>query len=315
LFEAHKFFMGIELRESEFPMDSILSSKDTAVLPKKTPNEIHIAGAQGNDGKTIPSSTPISDPTEVLWKNSEASSSLHAQYHAAKLAVCALSRTINTLVDGQAAIGKEAVKEAYSFSIKCMDNKTEAAILSGWEEASLPQNANPYCQPLKMLIDKKNNIIQSRISIWARVFEFAHGAGIKPESFLGYVDRNSGMRNWYNAIVADERKKKAANDNEPDTKPINAGGGDEGDTKDDNGDSNDTEKPFNSLEISFAERIHGIDNLGLVAFDIDTLMFNSAAMDALRQIPGYGGVVEASTGKCRSFIDDNDQHLTGKEGS
>jgi hypothetical protein len=305
--------MGIELRESEFQMNSILSSKDTAVLPKTTLNAMHVATADGNDGRTIPSSSPIPDPTEVLWKDSEASNSLHAQYHAAKLAVCALSRTINTLVDGQAAIGKEAVKEAYSFSVKCMDNKTEAAMLSGWEEARLPQNANPYCQPLKMLIDKTNKDIQSRISIWARVFKVAHGAGIKPGSFLKHVDRNGGMRKWYDAIVLAEKKKKAANDNEPDTKPINAGGGDEGDAGGDNRDSNDTEKPINSQEITFAERIHRIDNLGLVAVDIDALESNSAAMNALQKIPGFGGIIEASTDNCRSFINVNGLRLTGKE--
>jgi hypothetical protein len=238
---------------------------------------------------------------------------LLTRYRTAKLAVGELGRSINALADGQSGIGRDAVKEAYAFSIECMDDKKAASMLSGWKEASLPKNANAYCQPLKMLVDKTNNVIQTRISIWARVFEVAHSADIDPDTLSKHIERNGGMRKWYDAIVLAEKKKKAANDNEPDTKPINAGGGDEGDAGGDNRDSNDTEHPFNSPEVSFAERIHGIDNLGLVAVDMDALESNSAAMNALQKIPGFGGIIEASTGNCRSFIDDNDSRLTGNE--
>jgi hypothetical protein len=61
------------------------------------------------------------------------------------------------------------VHEVEYVSPACMDNPAEAAQLPGWGDAAVQAGTNPYFQPLKMLVDDMNNVIQSRISIWEKV--------------------------------------------------------------------------------------------------------------------------------------------------
>jgi hypothetical protein len=227
-------------------------------------------------------------------------STLLAQFRAAKDAIGNLNSMVNNLLDGQGGAGRRATQAAYAFTIACMDNPAEAAKLPGWGDAAVQAGANPYFQPLKMLVDDMNNVIQSRISIWAKVFRVAHEAGITAEKFLEHLKRNHGMRRWYDAIVLAD---KAANGNVPKA----------GTNKSSTGRTT-TAKPKAPppVPIDIAQRVADTTQITYAIIDMDLLICDSDTKADLESNPAFLGIVQVPNGICRSFLNDNDPRFAMK---
>ncbi len=227
-------------------------------------------------------------------------STLLALERAAKGAIANLNSMVNNLVDGQGGAGRRAIQAAYAFTVACLDNPAEAAKLPGWDGAAVQPGANPCVQPLKLLVDDMNNIIQSRISIWAKVIRGAHGAGIKPEYFLEHLNRNHGMRKWYDSIVLAE---KAANGNVPKA----------GTNKSSTG-STATPKPKAPppVPVDIVQRVADTTQITYAIIDMDLLICDSDTKADLESNPAFIGIVQVANDDCRAFLNDNDPRFTMK---
>lgn len=224
-------------------------------------------------------------------------STLMPQLRTAKDAIGNLNSIVDNLVDGQGGAGRRATQAAYTFTAACMDNPAQAAKLPGWDDAAVQASANPCCQPLKMLVDDMDNIIQSRISIWAKVFRGAHDAGIEPDKFLEHLKRNHGMRRWYDAIgLAD----KAVNDNA--TKA--------GTNKSSTG-CTATSKPKVPLPvpIDIVQRVADTTQITYAIIDKDLLICDSGAKADLESNPAVLGFAQVANDDCRAFLNDNDSRF------
>ena len=221
---------------------------------------------------------------------------LLAQYRAARESLSRVDSEVNNLLDGQNAIGGKALVAAYSFTIACMERPAEAAKLPGWQDAAVQPGANPYCQPLKLLAGDMDKIIQSRISIWAKVFAHAHAAQIKPEHFLEHRKRNSGMRRWYDFINA-SGSTTAANNNQAGGGRKSSGAGGKG-------------KKFTPVDI-VAEATKA-KRIAMVMVDLDAYLCDGKAQSELESNPVVIGLVQATPTKCREFVVDNDSRFNRK---
>lgn len=222
---------------------------------------------------------------------------LRAQYRAAKDAISSLNSIVNTLLDGQGGIGRRAALIAYSFTIACMDSPVKAAKLPGWDDAAVQPGANPYCQPLKMLADDMNNVVQSKISIWAGVYRHAHDAGITPEHFLEHLKRNHGMRRWYDAI---NTKAKAANDNRKKGGSQTSPGGVR------------TPKVPHPVPIDIVQRVADTTQITYAIIDMDVLLCDSDAKAELDSNSAVLGFVQVANDNCLTFLSDNDPRFAIK---
>ena len=222
------------------------------------------------------------------------------QFRAARGAVTNLKSVVSNLLNGQGGAGRRATQTAYAFTVACMDNPAEAAKLPGWDDAAVQASANSYTQPLKMLVDDMDNIIQSRISIWVKVFRGAHKAGITPEHFLEHLKRNHGMRRWYDAIVLAD---KAANGNVP---KVGANKSSTGSTA--------TPKPKAppSVPVDIVQRVADTTQITYAIIDKDMLICDSATKADLESNPAVLGFVLAANDDCRAFLNDNDSRFTKK---
>jgi len=226
---------------------------------------------------------------------------LLAQYRDARESLANLDSAVTNLLEGQNAIGGKALVAAYSFTIACMERSAEAAKLPGWKDAAVQPGANPYCQPLKLLAGDMDKIIQSRITIWAKVFADAHAAKIKPQDFLEHRKRNNGMRRWYDFINTSAKVNGTeANDNRPSggsRKPAGCGG------KEKRG------------PIDVAQRLNNASRAAVVVIDMAVLMNDAAAKASLESNPAFVGIVKAGDTKCRAFAQDNDARFTIVKGA
>lgn len=223
-------------------------------------------------------------------------STLLAQYRATKDAIANLNSMVNNLLDGQGGAGRRAMQAAYVFTVACMDNPAEAAKLPGWGDAAVQAGANPYGQPMKMLVEDMNNIIQCRISIWAKVFRGAHGAGITADKFLQHLKRNHGMRRLYDAIVLAE---KAANDNGTNAGIVKSSTG-----------STATAKPKAPppvpVPIDIVQRVADTTQITCAIIDMDLLICDSDTKADLESNPAVLGFAKVANDDCRAFLNDND---------
>lgn len=221
-------------------------------------------------------------------------STLLALQRAAKDAIGSLNSMVNNLLDGQGGAGRKAVQAAYALTVACMDNPAEATKLPGWDAAAVQASANPYCQPLKMLVGDMDNTIQSRISIWAKVFRGAHDAGIPPDKFLEHLKRNHGMRKWYDAIVL---AGKPVNDNGP----KGGGGSSRG------GAAARPPSPASvSVPIDIAQRVGDAKQITYAIIDMDMLICDSDTKADLESNPAVIGFAQVANDDCRAFLNDND---------
>ncbi len=225
---------------------------------------------------------------------------LLAQYRAARDSLSRMDSEVTSLLDGQNAIGGRAVLAAYAFATACMDKPAQAAKLPGWKDAAVQPGANPYCQPLKLLAGDMDKIIQSRISIWAKVFAHAHAAKIKPEHFLEHRNRNSGMRRWYDFINA-SGSTTAANDNK-------AGGG-SGKATGAGGKATTNGKAPKSTPVDFVAGFKKAKRIGFVMVDLDVYMCDGDAQAQLESNSAFIGLVKSAPPKCSMFIADNDNRF------
>jgi hypothetical protein len=241
--------------------------------------------APANDNGFAAANPPIATkPTTLL-----------AQYRAAKDALSSLNSFVTNLLDGQHVYGRRATLAAYTFATACMDNPADAAKLSGWADAAVQSGANPYCQPMKLLVGEIDIALQSKISIWAKVFRDAHTAGITPERFLEHLKRNHGMRRWYDRI---NMKTRAANDNG--TK-IGSGNG--------SGAKPTTPPP---VPIDITQRVKDIAEITYAIIDRNLLLCDSDAKADLDSNPAVLGFVQAANDDCRAFLNDNDPRFAIK---
>ena len=221
-------------------------------------------------------------------------STLIAQHRAAKDAFSSLNNVVNNLLDGQGGIGRRAMQVGYSFTIACMDNLEEAAKLQGWDDAAVQTGANPYCQPLKMLAEDMNPAIQTKISIWAKVFQSAHGVGITPDKFLEHLKRNHGMRRWYDAICLAE---KSTNDNGKKDgigKPSSGGGG------------GGKPKTLPPVPIDIVQRVGEAKKITYAIIDMDLLLCDSDAKAELEANLAFIGFAQVANDDCLAFLNNND---------
>lgn len=225
--------------------------------------------------------------------------SLKALLRAAKEDLTHVSSAVFNLLDGQDGLGGKALVSAYTFATACMERRAEAVLLPGWKEAAVQSGANPYCQPLKLLAGELDNIIQSRISIWAKVFAHAHKAKIKPEDFLAHRKRNHGMRRWYDFINA-SGSTKAANENLPGKSPRKSGG------------TGSKSKPAKPAPKDIVAEAKKAKRLGFVMVDMDALVCDANALAALESNPVVIGLVKAAHAKCRKFVAANDSRFSVK---
>ncbi len=224
-------------------------------------------------------------------------STLLALQRATKNAIANLNSMVNNLLDGQGGAGRRATQAAFAFTVACMDNPAEAAKLPGWDDAAVQAGANPYFQPLKMLVGDMNNVIQSRISIWAKVFRDAHDAGITPEDFLEHLKRNHGMRKWYEAIGLAE---KAANDNDKKSVPVKSSSG------------GAKPKAPAPVPIDIVQRVDDTTQITYAIIDMDLLICDSDAKGDLESNPAFLGIVQVANDDCRTFLNDNDPRFAMK---
>ena len=222
---------------------------------------------------------------------------LLAQYRAAKDALTRLDGVVYNLLDGQGGIGRRATQAAYAFTIACFNKPAQAAKLPGWADAAVQPGTNPYGQPLKMLADDMSNIIQAKISIWAKVFRDAHTAKIKPEHFLEHLKRNHGIRRWYDSINMVE---KAANDNGKNAGLGRASGA--------GGKANSTPKPKARAPapVDIAKQVKDTKHIIFAIIDKNLLLCDGDAIADLESNPAFIGLVKATHTKCRKFVNDND---------
>ena len=228
---------------------------------------------------------------------------LLAQYRAAKDAVTRLDGVVYNLLDGQGGIGRRATQAAYAFTIACFNKPAQAAKLPGWADAAVQPGTNPYGQPLKMLADDMSNIIQAKISIWAKVFRDAHTAKIKPEHFLAHLKRNHGMRRWYDSIGLAE---KVANDNGKNAGLGRASGA--------GGKANSMPKPKAPAPapVDIAKQVKDTKRIIFAIIDKDSLLCDGDAMADLESNPAVLGIVKAANRNCRTFLADNDPRFALK---
>ncbi len=225
---------------------------------------------------------------------SNATKTLLAKQAAAIFAVSYLNNAIVSLLDGQGEIGQRAVQTAYDFTIACMDDIATAQTLIGWTKAAVQSGKNPYCQPLKLLAPQKDNIVLSKISIWAKVFRVAHAAGITPGEFPSHVKRNHGMRRWYDTIgLADN----AANDNHVD---LNNGNKDTGKIK------SGTKKKKPDKPIDINHKVETIEKVAFAVLDWVALINDPLAQATLESLAPYVTLAQADDTACRKFLNDND---------
>jgi len=105
---------------------------------------------------------------------------------------------INNIFDHQ-EIGHAAIKKAYAFSVYCFDHPTKADTLDGWDKVTHQANTTYFRRALKFLsINAKATSIESKVSIWGRVFESAHSNGYDSDELVFHITNNGGMRAWYN---------------------------------------------------------------------------------------------------------------------
>lgn len=220
-------------------------------------------------------------------------------YHQGRGAMANLDYTANQFLDGQGSIGRKAAQTAYAFTIYCMDHLDEAAHLPGWDKAKVQAGANPYCQPLKLLTTELTNVVQSKITIWAKVFRHAHEQGIAPDDILEHVKRNHSMRRWYDAIVLAE--KNAANDNDPD--------------------QNDSVKPKPNKNAGKKKANDPVDvvtelardqHIVFAALDYNILIGDPGAMAVLESLSPYITLVQANDDDCRAFMVEHDPRFANK---
>lgn len=242
-----------------------------------------------------PTTTPVAaNDTGITATNP---STLLAQYRATKDAIANLNSMVNNLLDGQGGAGRRATQAAYAFTVACMDNPAEAAKLPGWDDAALQAGANPYFRPLKMLVDDMNNIIQCRISIWAKVFRDAHDAGITPKDFLQHLKRNHGMRRWYDAIgLAD----KATNDNGTKAGTVKSSTSNKATSK---------PKAPPPVPIDIVQRVADTTQITYAIIDKDLLICDSDTKADLDANPAVIGFVQVANDDCRAFLNDNDSRF------
>lgn len=224
---------------------------------------------------------------------------LKALFKAAREDVTQVNNTVCGLLEGRDALGGKAMESAYRFTIACMEQPAAAAKLPGWKEATVQPGANPYCQPVKLLAGDMDNSIQSRISIWAKVFANAHRAKIKPDEFLAHLKRNHGMRRWYDFINT-SGSTTAGNDNHPGKASCKSGGA--------GGKGKDT-KPAPKDIVAEARKAK---RLGFVMVDMDALVCDANALAALESNPVVIGLVKAAPTKCRKFVAANDSRFINK---
>ena len=219
------------------------------------------------------------------------SSNLEALFNNARTALTSVNTEYRNLLDGQNQLGKDACLAAYKFTIGCIDNLAEAKKLPGWESAKLQSGSNPYCQPLKMLVQDLDQIPWSKICIWASVFQKVHGDGVSPEDFLALVDQNNGMRRFYDLI------NKAANDNNPDA-------GKNGTTAP-NSNSTPSKKP--TVEpISSVQQVENAGQIQFVIINKARLLLDDSARANLEQSSVFLGMADAKDSACRKFLEEND---------
>ncbi len=226
---------------------------------------------------------------------------LLAQYRAARESLSRVDSEVNNLLDGQNAIGGKALVAAYSFTIACMERPAEAAKLPGWQDAAVQPGANPCCQPLKLVAGDMNNVVQSRISIWAGVARHAHAEGIKPAKFLEHLKRNHGMRRWYDAI---NMQAKASNDNDP--------GGGVGASPGAGGKATASGKATKSTPVDIVAEAKKAKRIAFVMVDLDAYVCDGNAQAELESNPAVIGLVKVADTKCRTFVNDNDPRFAGK---
>ena len=236
---------------------------------------------------------------------------LLALHREARDAITRVDITVNGLLDGQFDLGRKAILAAYTFTVRCMDAPADAAKLPGWADAAVLSGTNPFGQPLKLLADDVNNIVQAKISMWAKVFRNAHQASIAPDQFLDHLKRNSGMRRWYDSIVAAE---SAAN-------PKPANGGRKGGGKR-NGGGKGSGKPTTAspapkgtstvvpMPVNVVQQVKACGQIALAFIDMKVLLCDADARAALESNPAYLGMVEAANDDCIGFVNDNDPRFS-----
>ena len=227
-------------------------------------------------------------------------STLLSQFIAARGAITQLNTVVNALLDGQGGIGRKATQLAYTFTISCIENPQEASNIPGWNDAGVQKGSNPYVQPLKLLCNKMDTIPHSRISIWAKVFNYAHNAKVHPNNFTDLVAQNHGMRKFYDLIIM---KDKVANDNKSIKSKVSSDAVCSGATP---GKAN----PLPKLgPLPFADLVENAGQIQFVIVDKAKLQTDETARIALEQNAVFIGVVDVEDTKCRKFLNDNDPRL------
>ena len=237
--------------------------------------------------------------TKKGFATAKRSTNLKALFKAARKDVTKVNKKVCSLLDGQDVLGGKALVSAYRFTIACIERPAEAAKLPGWQDIKCQANANPYCRPLKFLAGDMDKSIQSKITVWAKVFVHAHAEGITPEQFLEHRKRNHGMRRWYDFINA-SGSTTAGNDNHPGKAPRKSGA---------------TSGISKRGHIDMAQRLTSASSVAVVVIDKAVLMNDAAAKARLESNPAFVGIVKASDKKCRAFAKDNDARFTITKGA
>jgi len=235
---------------------------------------------------------------------------LSSLFRDAKATVARMDTLMGGLFDGKGGVGRRAVAVAYRFTVACIEQPTEAAKLQGWEDAKVPTGANEYGRPLKMLAGGKDDVTRSRNSIWAKVFRHAHAQGIAPDEFLEHVNRNNGMRRWYDAINAID-KLTAANDNHPDGCGTPSDGGV---SPSDGASASAKQKSKRKPHVDITERVKQTKKIAFVIVDFDFLASNADAKSNLESNPAFLGIANVKDDSCRSFVQSNDSRFIPGKG-
>lgn len=214
-------------------------------------------------------------------------------YKEAKNACIKTEDHINKFFDRD-ALGLKAVETAYKFSTYCNDHPANAETLDGWDEVKHQSNTTYIRRALKFLaVGAASPSVDSKVSIWAKVFEYAHTNGYSADEFIHHVQATS-MKRWYKKInELNALDPDPANDNDLDLES--------GEVAKDTAEKTNTDK---KPEVDFAARVQNAKHIVIGYFDASLL--DGKARKCINANAAFIGFAEIEDDVCRAFANDND---------